>query len=119
MKLQKPNNLFKNRARELRKNGTLSEALLWNQLKNRQLAGLDFDRQKVINNRYIADFYCAAHNLIIEIDGCSHEVKYEHDLERQDYLIGLGFKVLHIDDLDIKTNLEGVLSYIKEEINKV
>ena len=73
---------------------------------------LDFDRQKVINNRYIADLYCADYNLIIEIDGCSHDNKDDHDKERDDYLLELGFNIIHVDDLEIKTNIEGVLKYI-------
>jgi hypothetical protein len=46
------------RARQLRKAGILHEVLLWQRLKNGQLHGLDFDRQKIIGN-YIVDFYCA------------------------------------------------------------
>ncbi|MGQ4005164.1 DUF559 domain-containing protein [Francisellaceae bacterium CB300] len=50
---------LKQRARELRKAGNLSEVLLWQKIKNRQLLGLDFDRQKIIGN-YIVDFYSAS-----------------------------------------------------------
>ncbi len=56
--------------------------------------------------------YCPEHNLIIEIDGCSHDNKYEYDLERHNYLTELGFFVMHIDDLDIKTRMNGVLENI-------
>ncbi|MDR0967638.1 MAG: exodeoxyribonuclease VII large subunit, partial [Rickettsiales bacterium] len=55
------------RAKENRKSGSLPEALFWNQLKNKQLLGLDFDRQKIIGN-YIVDFFCASIGLVIEID---------------------------------------------------
>jgi len=75
---------------------------------------LDFDRQKVINNRYILDFYCPALNLAIEIDGCSHGGKYKYDLERHNYLTGLGIKVLHFDDLDIKTRIDEVIGDIEK-----
>ncbi|MDR0967637.1 MAG: endonuclease domain-containing protein, partial [Rickettsiales bacterium] len=61
------------RAKENRKSGSLPEALFWNQLKNKQLLGLDFDRQKIIGN-YIVDFFCASIGLVIEIDDkTSHE----------------------------------------------
>ena len=110
IKLEKPNQLFRDRARELRKNSTLSEVLLWMELRNKKFMGLDFDRQKVINNKYIADLYCAQHNLIIEIDGDSHDNKYDYDRARDEYLMGLGFSVMHIDDLDIKKNIGEVLS---------
>jgi hypothetical protein len=49
---------LKDRAKALRKAGNLPEVLLWNKLKNNQLRGLDFDRQKIIGN-YVVDFYCA------------------------------------------------------------
>jgi len=116
MKLKKQNKLFHNRAKGLRKQSTLSEVLLWNELKNGQFMGLNFNRQKVINNHYIADLFCLEHNLIIEIDGCSHDNKYEYDKERDDYLNKLGFNIIHIDDLDIKTNIEWVLQYIADVI---
>ncbi|MDR2007545.1 MAG: endonuclease domain-containing protein [Alphaproteobacteria bacterium] len=116
MQLEKPNQTFKLRARELRKNSTLSEVLLWNQLKNKQFMELDFDRQKVINNKYIADLYCKQLNLIIEIDGNTHDNKYDYDIKRENYLLGLGLRVIHISDLDIKTNIEGVLTHIKNLI---
>jgi very-short-patch-repair endonuclease len=80
---------------------------------------LDFDRQKVINNRYIVDFYCPQYNLAIEIDGCSHDDKCEYDMERDKYLSELGISVIHIADSDVKTNMEGVLATIKNAIGKL
>ena len=47
---------LKERAKKLRKAGNLSEVLFWNQVKNKQFSGLDFDRQKIIGD-YIVDFY--------------------------------------------------------------
>ncbi len=107
---------LKERAKELRKAGNLSEVLLWNQVKNRQLLGLDFDRQKIIGN-YIVDFYCKNLGVVVEIDGVSHDGKVEYDLERDAYLRGLGLKVIHISDLDVKKNLEGVIEFLKDELN--
>jgi len=59
---------LKELARKLRNDSTLGEALLWNELKNKQMYGYDFHRQKPLLN-YIADFYCNELNLVIEIDG--------------------------------------------------
>lgn len=61
---------LKDRAKELRKAGILSEVLLWQELKSRKFLNLDFNRQKVIGN-YIVDFYCDDLRLVIEIDGSS------------------------------------------------
>ncbi|MEZ4620213.1 MAG: DUF559 domain-containing protein [Caldilineaceae bacterium] len=69
------------RAKALRKAGILHEALLWLQLKSKKLNGLDFDRQKIIGN-YIVDFYCAEKDVVIEVDGSSHDSKQPADAER-------------------------------------
>ena len=105
------NPALKQRARELRKAENLSEALFWNAVKNKQLIGLDFDRQRVIGN-YIVDFYCHPHALVVEIDGNSHDDKQAYDQVRDEYLQALGLKVLHVQDIEVKTNLEGVLASI-------
>jgi very-short-patch-repair endonuclease len=110
MKLPANKNL-KERACDLRKHSTLSEVLLWNELKNGKIRGLDFDRQKIIGN-YIVDFYCPQTNLVIEIDGVSHDGRYNYDLKRHNYLESLGLKVIHVDDLDVKTRMNEVLYMI-------
>jgi very-short-patch-repair endonuclease len=102
------NSKLKNKARELRKAGILSEVLFWNCVKNRQILDLDFERQKIIGN-YIVDFFCPVLGLVIEIDGESHDFKGEYDAEREKYLIGLGLEVLHFTDIDIKKGLDVVM----------
>ena len=59
-------------SRELRKQGVLSEVLLWAHLNGRKMKGYQFTRQKPIGN-YIVDFYCSKLKLVIEIDGESHD----------------------------------------------
>lgn len=70
-------------ARTLRNNMTLSEILLWKELKGKQLPGYDFHRQKPVGE-YVVDFYCPCLKLVIEIDGDSHEGKEEADRIRQE-----------------------------------
>ncbi|MEG8946425.1 DNA methyltransferase [Rosettibacter firmus] len=106
---------LKERARELRKAGNLSEVLLWQRVKGKQFLGLDFDRQKIIGN-YIVDFFVKDIGVVIEIDGGSHNDKIEYDRERDEYLQSLGLKVIHILDEDVKTNLDGVMEYLREEL---
>jgi len=106
---------LKQRATELRKAGNLSEALVWLQLKNRQLKGLKFERQRIIDN-YIVDFFCFERMLVIEIDGHSHDEKVEYDAKREDILKGLGLRIIHLLDKDIKKNLQGVMDYLEREI---
>ena len=100
------------RARELRKNSTLSEVLLWNALKQKRAMGFDFDRQKIIGN-YIVDFYCAKLNLVLEIDGSTHDDKYVYDSKRHNYLESLGLTVIHILDKDVKFKINDVLNMIE------
>jgi very-short-patch-repair endonuclease len=90
---------------------TLSEVLLWNQLKNGQMLNYDFHRQKPILN-YIVDFYCAELKLIIEVDGFSHDFKMDKDKTRENELKKYGLNILRFQDIEIKSNLDNVLKII-------
>ena len=103
-------------ARELRKNSTLSEVLLWKEIKGKKL-GYEFHRQVPID-QYIVDFFCHELMLAIEIDGSSHdseEVQVK-DLDRQSEMEGFGVSFLRFDDLDVKRNLKEVVRSIEEWI---
>ena len=102
-------------ARWLRKNSTLSEILLWQQLKKRQLCGLDFDRQRIIGN-FIVDFYCPLRRVVIEVDGDSHDLKVEEDKARDIFLKSLFLKVVRIHDHDVKKNMGAVLKLLEKEL---
>jgi very-short-patch-repair endonuclease len=106
------NPALKQRAKALRRAGNISEVLLWNELKNKQFSGIDFDRQKIIGN-FIVDFYCAEKQIVIEIDGSSHNDKVEYDKERDAFLERLDLTVVHFLDSEIKTNLSGVMQYLQ------
>lgn len=104
-------------ARELRRTMTLSEVLLWNELKQKRMLGYDFDRQKPIDN-YIVDFYCKDLSLAIEVDGNTHYYRFEEDLKRQMELEQLGVHFLRFDDLEVKRNILNVLRVIEDWIRK-
>lgn len=106
---------LKELSRQLRNNGTVSEALLWRCLKKKQVLGYDFDRQKPID-RYIVDFYCKKLKLAIEIDGSTHNDKTEEDRMRQGRLESFGVRFLRFRDGDVKKNLEGVVEEIRKWI---
>lgn len=80
------------------------------------MKGFQFNRQKPLEN-FIADFYCKQLNLVIEIDGSSHEGKEQYDKDRDIELQILGLTILHFSDQEIKRNLRGVLMQIEEWIN--
>jgi len=116
MSYQKYNPKLKKRAKDLRNNSTLSEVLLWLQLKNKKL-GLDFHRQKPIDN-FIVDFFCPNLMLAIEIDGVSHNDKVEYDKLRQKKLENLGVKFIRFRDEDVKKNMQGCIDFLKEWIDE-
>lgn len=108
---------LKELARKLRKNMTFSEVKLWNELKNGQLMGYDFDRQRPIGN-YIVDFFCKDLQLAIEVDGITHhdEKVMLKDEIRQDELEAIGVSFLRFDALPIVNKVEAVVRVIKEWI---
>jgi very-short-patch-repair endonuclease len=105
------------RARELRNNNTLSEVLLWKHLKQKQMMGNDFRRQKPLD-QYIVDFFCSELMLAIEIDGDSHDYKEREDQKRQNHLESLGVRFLRFYDHDVNQNMEAVLTTIKQWIKE-
>jgi very-short-patch-repair endonuclease len=104
-------------AKELRRNMTLSEVLLWNELKQKKILGYDFDRQRPIGN-YIVDFYCKELFLAIEIDGNTHIYRYDYDEERQGILEKMGIHFLRFEDIEVKKNMNNVISVIHDWIKK-
>jgi methylmalonyl-CoA mutase cobalamin-binding domain/chain len=73
---------LKNRIREMRRNATDAEALLWHILRNRAFHNAKFRRQHPVGG-YILDFYCHEAKLAIELDGSQHnedeQVKYDEE----------------------------------------
>ena len=107
--------LSKTRAREMRKAMTAAEAALWFALRDRRLLGLKFRRQ-VPMGPYIADFYCAAHRLVIEADGPSHGGPC--DATRDAWLAERGFRVIRLWNRDILGDLSGCLARIAREVSQ-
>ncbi|HLV23604.1 MAG TPA: endonuclease domain-containing protein [Moheibacter sp.] len=101
------------KAKELRGNMTEAELILWEKLKGNQLNNLKFRRQHPIGV-YIADFYCHALKLIIEIDGDYHNTieQKKLDEERTKYLEDFQIKVLRFTNHEILTQVDEVLNEI-------
>ena len=111
------NKSLKQYSRELRNNMTDAERLLWAKVRNRQIKGYQFYRQKIIGN-FIVDFYCPKANLIIEIDGGQHysdEAK-QKDVSRDDFLKSSGLRVFRFSDRDVFENLNGVIEKIWDNL---
>ena len=102
-------------ARQLRKNSTLSEVLLWQRIKQKAY-GVQFHRQVPLLE-YIVGFYCHELKLAIEIDGDSHNFKDDYDIKRQKELESYGITFLKFTDLDIKKSMFSMLLSIEQTIN--
>ena len=103
-------------ARQLRKNSTNVERILWRQLRSHRFYKLKFKRQQPIGP-YIADFVCFDKRVIIELDGGQHDEQKEADEKRSVWLAEQGFKVVRFWNNDVLTNLEGVLFRIAEALS--
>ena len=101
-------------ASDLRKKATLSERLLWAEIRGSKI-GYKFIRQQPIG-RYIVDFLCRKENVVIEVDGDSHDGQTERDHERDEFLKSQDLVVVHIHDHEVKKNMGGVLKFIKDSI---
>jgi very-short-patch-repair endonuclease len=106
----------------LRRNQTPSEKLLWSYLKNRQLMGRKFNRQRPVIYEshgsehffFIPDFYCHREKLIVELDGGIHNNQKEKDIWRDGILIANGYKVLRFNNSDL-LEIEKVLESISKQ----
>lgn len=110
---QLPKQLLEN-ARELRKNLTEAEELLWQLLRNRQLNNLKFRRQHPLKAGFILDFYCAELKLGIEIDGGYHNQKEqkEYDAERTKIINEYGIRIIRFTNEQVLQNTEQILKDI-------
>jgi very-short-patch-repair endonuclease len=99
------------RSRELRRNSTDAERALWNRLRAKQL-GFRFNRQYPIGP-FIADFAARAKGLVIELDGGQHAHASSYDQDRTRYIEERGYRVLRFWNIDVLTNLDGVIMEIE------
>ncbi len=106
--------LLKEYARENRKNATLAEEVLWEQLRGKQ-SGITFLRQHIIGD-YIVDFVSREGGLIIEVDGGYHAEprQQEEDALREQYLEQLGYHVVRFSNEDVLYHIESVIEQIEQ-----
>jgi len=96
--------------KELKKNSTKAEKVLWEELRNKKLK-FKFRRQHIIDD-YVVDFVCLAKNLIIEVDGKIHTKRREYDYERTKELMSFGYRVIRFTNNEILYNLNSVMRKI-------
>ena len=104
-------------ARRLRKDQTVAEKIMWNELRNKKFLNLKFRRQHLIKG-YIVDFYCSEVKLVVEVDGLIHLKQVEEDKERQENIEKAGLKVIRFKNEEVENNLEEALIKLKTFIKK-
>lgn len=80
---------------------------MWCEVLSKGKTGYTFLRQRPVG-QYIADFMCKELNLVIEVDGYSHNFKAKEDEERDKVLIELGYSVLRFHDEEVMKDLPNV-----------
>ncbi len=111
------NNII-NFSRQLRKEQTKAEKLLWEKIRNRKLKGYKFRRQHPVKNTYVVDFYCAQKKCVIEVDGGIHNLREVKDKDRQkeEFLLKQNFKIMRINNEEIYSDIDLVLKKIVDFI---
>jgi very-short-patch-repair endonuclease len=99
------------RAKELRREMTPAEKILWQELRGNKL-GVHFRRQQVIAG-FIVDFYCHKAALVIEVDGDIHDLQQEEDARREKVLSEMGLQVVRFRNEEVMKNLFAVVGKIR------
>ncbi len=100
-------------ARKLRRSSTDVERKLWHRIRDKQVEGFRFRRQRPIE-KYIVDFICLEARLIVELDGGQHAENVAHDQKRSAFLHERGYRVLRFWNSEVIENIEGVLERLRE-----
>ena len=104
------------RSKELRKNTTPAETVLWERIRKKRLGITVFRQFPVLD--YIVDFYIKEIGLAIEIDGSSHNNNFLEDAKRQERIEKLGIRFVRFTNEEILNNIEKVLIDLKNNINE-
>ena len=103
------------RARELRRDMTPAEKLLWQEVRAKKL-GVHFRRQQIIAG-FIVDFYCHKAALVIEVDGDIHDLQQEEDARREKVLGEMGLTMVRFRNEDVIQDLPTVVGRIRNLIS--
>ena len=104
------------RAKELRRDMTPAEKILWQELRGNKL-GVHFRRQQVVAG-FIVDFYCHKAGLVIEVDGDIHDLQQEEDARREKVLIEMGLRIVRFRNDEVMRDFAGVLRRVRELIGE-
>lgn len=102
-------------ANAMRRAMTPAEFALWQRLRKNQVGGFHFRRQQIIDG-FIADFYCHAAALVVEVDGASHYA--DADRERDAILAARRLRTIRFSNADVLSNIETVLAKIETALSQ-
>ena len=103
------------RAKELRRDMTPAEKILWQELRANKL-GVHFRRQQVIEG-FIVDFYCHKAGLVVEVDGDIHDLQQAEDARREKVLKEMGLRIVRFRNDAVMKNLSAVVGKISELVD--
>ena len=103
------------RAKELRRDMTPAEKVLWEELRANKL-GVHFRRQQIIAG-FIVDFYCHKSALVVEVDGDIHDLQQDEDARREKVLCEMGLRIVRFRNDEVLKNLMLVVTKMQEIIS--
>ena len=103
------------RAKELRREMTPAEKILWEELRANKL-GVHFRRQQIIQG-FIVDFYCHKAGLVIEVDGDIHDLQQEEDARREKVLREMGLRIVRFRNDEVVRDLSAVVGRIQKMVS--
>ena len=106
--------IFDNAA-SLRNHQTKAEEILWEKLKGKQICGVRFRRQHPFDI-FIADFYCHAARLVVELDGEIHCSQKEYDAARTEEINNFEVEVIRFKNEEVFTQIDNVVLKITETV---
>ena len=106
------------RAKAMRRDMPEPERRMWHQLRAERFERIKFRRQKVIGN-YIADFAANEPMVVVEIDGDTHGESGKYDARRTRFIEDEGYRVIRFSNVDVMTNMDGVLLRLAEVIGEM
>ena len=97
--------------KSLRHQMTPAEVALWQALRGRGAGGYKFRRQQGIGP-YVLDFYCPELRLCVELDGSSHDYRFEYDERRTAFLGEQGIRVIRFRNEQVWASVDGIVAEI-------
>ena len=115
---RKTSRAVRTRAKELRKEQTPAERMLWRVLRDRAVNGLKFRRQHPLDG-FVLDFFCPEVKLCVELDGGIHDSQVERDAERTAQLAARGLRVIRFRNEEVEDDMTSVLHRIAKAASSV